>query len=133
MASATHRLNAFAWPEDARGVMGTVYLFGVTFVNVYLFGLHWCTYLGTVLHMAANTEFSARVTRAVKAEIARRDLSGGNLAPILGIGRNAVYARLRGDAPFDTDQLEKIADWLGISLETLFASAALEPGLKAAA
>lgn len=76
--------------------------------------------------MTATTEFSSRVTRAVKAELARRGLSGGDLVPVLGLGRNAIYARLREEQPFDTDQLVKIADFIGIELATLFASAELE-------
>lgn len=92
-----------------------------------------CTQIGTVVVMAGNTEFSARVTRAVKAELARRDKTGADIVPVLGIGRNAVYYRLRGEAPFDTDELALIADMLGITLETLFASASLETGSAAVA
>lgn len=82
--------------------------------------------MGTVSAMVNNNEFSARVTRAVKAELARRDMKGSELVAVLGIGRNAVYTRLRGNAPFDTEELARIAGHLGISLDTLFASAALE-------
>lgn len=81
--------------------------------------------------MTDNTDFSARVTRAVKAELARHGKTGADLVPVLNLGRNAVYARLREEAPFDTDQLSRIAAMLGISLETLFASAALETQVAA--
>lgn len=75
-------------------------------------------------------DLSIRITGAVKAELARRDLEGYDLAEPLGIGRNAVYARLRGDTPFNTDEIAVISEFLGITVETLFASAEL--GLVAA-
>lgn len=81
------------------------------------------------------TEFSNRVARAVKAELARRDLSGHDLAEPLKMGRNAVYARLRYEKAFNTDELEATAEFLGITLETLFASAnlsAAEPPMEVA-
>ncbi len=82
--------------------------------------------MGTVSGMASNMEFSARVTRAVKAELARHGLTGADLVPVLKIGRNAVYDRLRGKVAFNTVELEQIATRLGIGLDTLFRSAALE-------
>jgi hypothetical protein len=83
--------------------------------------------------MATNlTPFSKRVARAVKAELARRDFDGVALTEPLGINRNAVYARLRYEQPFDLNQIEKIADFLGIELETLLDSAAIEVELPRA-
>ncbi|WP_382307363.1 helix-turn-helix domain-containing protein [Herbiconiux sp. UC225_62] len=61
----------------------------------------------------------------MKAELARRDLSGHDLAEPLRLGRNAVYARLRGERPFDMHELALIVEFLGISLDDLFASADL--------
>ncbi len=77
------------------------------------------------------TDFSRRVIGAVKAELARRDLSGADLVQPLEIGRNAIYSRLKGEQPFETDELSKIVDFLGIDMDTLMASADLE--LRAAA
>lgn len=68
-------------------------------------------------------DMSSRITGAVKAELARRDLSGNDLTEPLGLGRNAVYARLRGERPFDMVELEKITAFIGISLDDLWASA----------
>ena len=68
-------------------------------------------------------ELTEQITRAVKAELARRDIDGVALVPVLGIGRNAVYARLRYERPFDTAELEKIATFLGMTLGDLIASA----------
>lgn len=78
------------------------------------------------------TESSRQIIRAVKAELKRRDLDGIDLVHPLGLGRNAVYSRLRFERPFDTDELAKIVAFLGIDFATLFAS--VEPvALKAVA
>lgn len=49
-----------------------------------------------------------------------------DLIPVLGLGRNAVYDRLNGAIALDSDELERILVFLGISLDTLLASAALD-------
>ena len=72
------------------------------------------------------TDFTRRVAGNVKAELARRDLSGSDLIPILGISRNAVYARLRGERSFEVNELSLIADFIGINVDVLVRSPALE-------
>lgn len=79
------------------------------------------------------TEYSARIIRAVKAELARRDVAGSALIPVLGISKNSLYSRLRFERSFETDELAKIVDFLGIDMDTLFASAALERRVEAVA
>ena len=74
----------------------------------------------------ATTGLSSRIRRAVRAELARRGKSGMDLIPVLGLGRNAVYDRLNGAIALDSDELERILVFLGISLDTLLASAALD-------
>lgn len=76
--------------------------------------------------MEANTTFTEKVTRAVKAELARRGLGGADLVEPLGMSRNAIYSRLRNESAFTTAELEKVVSRLGIDMDTLFASAALE-------
>ena len=76
--------------------------------------------------MQKVTTFSDKVTRAVKAELARRGMNGSDLVAPLGLSRNAVYSRLRNESPFDTAEIEKIAAALGTDVGTIFASAALE-------
>lgn len=77
--------------------------------------------IGTVVRMAALTPFSRRVIGSVKAELARRDLDGVALVPVLGLGRNAVYARLRGEKSFEVEEIAMIADFFGIPVEVLVA------------
>lgn len=74
---------------------------------------------------SVDIPLSSRVSGAVKAELARRDLSGHDLVTPLRLGRNAVYARLRGERPFDMKELELIVDFLGITMDDLLASADL--------
>lgn len=74
-----------------------------------------------------------RIYRAVKAELARRGKDGSDLVPVLGLGRNAVYDRLRGQIPFDVLELGKVVEFLGITLDTLLASADLDDALEAVA
>lgn len=71
------------------------------------------------------TDFSFRIIGAVKAELSRRDLSGNDLVEPLGLGRNAVYDRLSYRKAFTTDQLDLIADFLGIPITVLLDSATL--------
>ena len=68
------------------------------------------------------SEFSLRVIGAIKAELARRNLSGADLIPVLEISRNAVYARLRGEKSFELEEVVKVAAFLGIPVETLVAA-----------
>lgn len=78
-------------------------------------------------------ETSTRIIRAVKAESARRGVTGKALALALGRDKKYIYERYRFEKPFATSDLEPIADCLGISVGTLFASAALEEATSAVA
>lgn len=69
---------------------------------------------------------STRIIRAVKAESARRGVTGKMLAEALGRDKKYIYDRYRFEKPFATSDLEPIAVRLGISVGVLFASAALE-------
>ncbi|ODA89998.1 hypothetical protein ATY41_02855 [Leifsonia xyli subsp. xyli] len=68
-------------------------------------------------------DITEQITRAVKAELARRDLDGVDLVPVLGMGRNAVYSRLRHERAFDMAELSKITVFMGITMNDLLDSA----------
>jgi hypothetical protein len=72
-----------------------------------------------------QSKFTGQVTGAIKAELGRRDLDGVDLVGPLGMSRNSVYARLNGMQPFDTDQIEKVAVFLGMTVDQLLESARL--------
>lgn len=78
-------------------------------------------------------ETSTRIIRAVKAEAARRNVDGKTLAEALGRDKKYVYDRYRFEKPFATSDLEPISARLGITVDTIFASAALEDMNKAVA
>lgn len=76
--------------------------------------------------MGVRTKFSTQVTGAIRAELARRDVDGVELAEPLSLSRNSVYARLRGERPFDTDEIAAVADFLGMTVEALLESARID-------
>lgn len=76
--------------------------------------------------MAVNKGNHAKVIgAAVRAELARRGRSIASLAPVLGVGKGAVYARAKGVEAFDYVELQLIADDLGITIKQLIDSAEL--------
>lgn len=58
----------------------------------------------------------------MRAELARRNLPRECLIPVLGIGKNAVYDRLRGTRSFEVEEVAKIAEYLGIAVGDLVAA-----------
>jgi hypothetical protein len=97
-----------------------------TFGNKYRIRLQAGIEIGTFSRMATElTDFSLRVAGAVRAELARRDLAGDKLIPVLSIGKNAVYARLRGERSFEVEEIAKIAAFLGIEVTSLVAPPAV--------
>lgn len=80
--------------------------------------------IGTVVGMASITDYSRSVAGNVKAELARRDLSGSDIIPVLGISRNAVYDRLRAKRSFEVNELALIAEFLDIDVSVLMATGA---------
>lgn len=63
-----------------------------------------------------------RTAAAVRAELARRKISGKKLAEDLGWSRTTTWRRLNGTYPFDVDQLDAIASHLGVSVGTFLSS-----------
>lgn len=72
------------------------------------------------------TPFTARLVRALKAELARRDMHANSLIESIGISKNSLYSKLRGEKSFELDEIAKAVESMGMDMETLFASAALE-------
>lgn len=69
-------------------------------------------------------ERSRRVAGEVRAHLARRQLSGKQLATALGVSQFSVSRRLRGEVPFSVDELSVAADFLGVDLSDLLAERA---------
>lgn len=52
------------------------------------------------------------ISTAVRVQSTRTGVSLGDVATALGIGRTAFWHRLNNEKPWDTDDLEKLADSL---------------------
>lgn len=59
-----------------------------------------------------------RAAAQIRAYMAARKRTSADLAVKLGISTQTVNRRLAGDAAssFDLDEIEKIADWLGVPI-----------------
>ena len=72
--------------------------------------------------MAKTTTFEIQVAQAVKAELARRNLTINALVPVLNRSRNIVYGRLRGESSFTVAELEQIVEFLGLDMASFMLS-----------
>lgn len=58
-----------------------------------------------------------RVAGAVRAEMARAQMTQRELAAVIGVQQPNVSLRLQGKHPFSTVELDKIAEALGLPVE----------------
>jgi predicted transcriptional regulator len=65
-----------------------------------------------------------RVAAAVRAEMARRNVTQQMLADQLGMTQAAVSRRLVGRVPFDAEELGRVAEYLGVPVSLLFGETA---------
>lgn len=70
-----------------------------------------------------RSKYAEEIGAAVRAELSRRGRSIASLVPVLGISRNTIYRRTRGQEPFDYTQLQLIAEDLGVDIRVLIESA----------
>ena len=74
--------------------------------------------------MTANTDsFTAEIAGAVRAEMGRRKLALHNLKEPLGLSWPTISGRLNGYTPFTSDEIDKIASFLGMTAFELISSA----------
>lgn len=78
---------------------------------------------------AADKELRARgwfgsvaksVAAEVRAQMARRQLSGKSIAREMGISQQSISLRLTGKVPFDVTELAHVARILGVEIVSLF-------------
>lgn len=62
--------------------------------------------------MAEN--LTRTIASGIRAEMARQELTQQALAPQIGMSQQALSRRLRGEHPFDTAELERVAAALGV-------------------
>jgi transcriptional regulator with XRE-family HTH domain len=63
------------------------------------------------------------VAAEVRAELARRQLSGVRTAKALGWTQNYISVRLRGEVAFDATDLVRLADFLDMPVGAFFETA----------
>lgn len=63
-----------------------------------------------------------RVAANVRAEIGRAGKTASDAARELGMSKQALSPRLRGQRAFRAEEIAAIADWLGVSTTVLLAS-----------
>lgn len=69
--------------------------------------------------MNTPNTFTGTVGANIRAELARRGLSQRTLTGVLNISPTGVSKRLAGKTPLDVDELNKIAEYLGIPITAL--------------
>lgn len=60
-----------------------------------------------------------RVAEEIRVLLARRRISGSELARRVGVTQSHMSRRLTGETAFDVDDLERIADALGVEVASL--------------
>lgn len=70
--------------------------------------------------LAAMCSSTPAIASSVRAELARKDLSGRQLAANLGWSTDAVQRRLSGTVPFTAAELATVAEHLGVSITKFY-------------
>lgn len=74
---------------------------------------------------ATPDTFSTSIVNAVRAELGRQGRKLNELTTPLGLSWPTVSGRLNGHTPFTADELDRVAEFLGITVYDLIDSAAL--------
>lgn len=74
----------------------------------------------STLRAVPPASLNDQVAATVRAELARRRMTQQDLARAVGLSQASVSERLRGKTPFSTDDIERVADALGIHPAVLF-------------
>ena len=64
------------------------------------------------------------VAAEVRAELARRKIPQSGLVSVLGMSEVSVSRRLRGETPFDINELVAVAEFLGVPVARFLPSEA---------
>ncbi len=71
--------------------------------------------------MTTPTTATQRVADTIRAELARRRISQTVVAERLGLSQATVSRRLLGEYPFTVDEVDTIAEMLGLTASDLVA------------
>lgn len=68
----------------------------------------------------SNPTAAAVVGANVRAEMARAKVTQSTIGLLLGVSQSGVSARLRGETPFNVDELLLVANYLEVGMADLF-------------
>ena len=94
--------------------MSNVVTMQVIRLETCLVGGSWCR----PIRMPTSSA-SERVAAEVRAALARRKISTRQLAADLGASQSHTARRVTGKVPFSLDELERVADYLGVPVAEL--------------
>jgi transcriptional regulator with XRE-family HTH domain len=80
------------------------------------------------LGVASGTPLRVRVAEEIRVALARKRMSAARLGRELGVSQTYVWRRLKGEVAFDLDDLDRIAEILGISVASLLPT--VEPTVR---
>lgn len=83
--------------------------------------------MSTLRAVPEPSRLNDRIAREVRAELARRGLTQLDLANAIGLSQASVSERLRGKTPFTSDDIERVADALGVHPSVLVGGNAPQP------
>lgn len=66
--------------------------------------------------MPVEQSLTETIAAEIRAEVARQRRKYSDLAKELGLAPATISDRMAGRVPFDTNELEKVAQWLGIDV-----------------
>jgi transcriptional regulator with XRE-family HTH domain len=66
-----------------------------------------------------ETPYWRRIAEGVRIELTRQRRNQGELAEAIGRSRNYVTLRVNGHAPFNLDEIEAAAKFLGVDMDAL--------------
>ncbi|WP_422751377.1 helix-turn-helix domain-containing protein [Micromonospora sp. WMMD1219] len=76
---------------------------------------------------ARTATLSEAVAEEIRVLLTRRRMSGRKLAQMLGVSPSWVSYRLTGQQPIDLNDLQRIADVLGVTVIDLLPAAMVRP------
>lgn len=77
---------------------------------------------------AGDTNLAERVAAEVRAELARRQITQQQFAPVIGLSQASLSDRMRGKTPFTIEDLGRIAEALRIHPAVLVGGYDPSPG-----
>lgn len=81
----------------------------------------------TVTELPATQDVVHLVAANVRAELARRGLTGSDLGRVLSLSPTAVSRRLRGVTPLDVEDLAKVSRLLGMTMAEVLGEVGRDP------